>query len=75
MFQSPDDVSKSWKDYSIELFQWFSNNQIKLDCNKWHPLVYGKNHWTVNVSGMEIKKTVKICLELRSIADWSLKIY
>ena len=45
------EVIKSLEEDFIKLFQWFSDNQMKVNHNKCHLLVSGKNNVTMNGSG------------------------
>ena len=51
-----DDVIKSLEEDSIKLFQWFSDNQMKANHDKFHLLVSGKNNVTMNANGFKTKK-------------------
>ena len=51
------EVIKSLEEDFIKLFQWFSDNQMKVNHNKCHLLVSGKNNVTMNGSGFKIKST------------------
>ena len=50
-----DEVIKSLEKDSIKLFQWFSDNQLKVNHDKCHLLVNGKNSLTMNTCGFKIK--------------------
>ena len=52
------EVAKLLEQDSIKLSQWFSDNQIKANHDKYHLLVIGKNDVTMNASGFKNKKTV-----------------
>ena len=52
-----DDVIKSLEKDSIQLFQWFSDNQMKANHDKCYPLVSGKNNVTIIANGFKIKNT------------------
>ena len=52
-----DDVIKSLEEDSIKLFQWFSDNQMKANHDKFHLLVSGKNNVTMNANGLKQKST------------------
>ena len=55
-----DDVIKSLEKDSIQLFQWFSDNQMKVNHDKCYPLVSGKNNVTIIANEFKIKN-VKNC--------------
>ena len=42
---------KSLEEDSIKLFQWFLGNQMKVNHDKYHLPVSGKNNVTMNASG------------------------
>ena len=52
------EVAKLLEQDSIKLSQWFSDNQIKANHDKYHLLVIGKNDVTMNASGFKNNKTV-----------------
>ena len=54
--ESLDDVIKSLEEGSIKLFQWFSDNQMKANHDKFHVLVSGKNNVTMNANVFKTKK-------------------
>ena len=52
------EVAKLLEQDSIKLSQWFSDNQIKANHDKYQLLVIGKNDVTMNASGFKNNKTV-----------------
>ena len=68
------EVAKLLEQDSIKLSQWFSDNQIKANHDKYHLLVIGKNDVTMNASGFKKKKNSE-CEKLLVIkVDCGLKV-
>ena len=57
MCDSFEDIIKSLENDSIELFKWFSDNQIKANKDKYHVLISSNENDTTNVDG-NLKKEV-----------------
>ena len=57
MCDSFEDIIKSLENDSIELFKWFSDNQIKANKDKYHVLISSNENDTTNVDG-NLKKDV-----------------
>ena len=57
MCDSFEDIIKSLENDSIELFKWFSDNQIKANKEKYHVLISSNENDTTNVDG-NLKKEV-----------------
>ena len=51
-----DEVIKSLEKDSIKLFQWLSDNQMKVNHDKCHLLVSGKMTVTIKANGFKNKK-------------------
>ena len=57
MCDSFEDIIKSLENHSIELFKWFSDNQIKANKDKYQVLISSNENDTTNVDG-NLKKEV-----------------
>lgn len=56
MCDSFEDIIKSLENDSIELFKWFSDNQIKANKDKYHVLISSNENDTTNVAEVTSKK-------------------
>ena len=56
--QDIDNVIRTIENNSIRLFKWFSNNQMKANKDKCHPLLSNKERVTMKIGETEIKSSI-----------------
>ena len=55
--QNIDNVIRTLENDSVRLFKWFSNNQMKANKDKCHPLLSNKERVTMKIGETEIKSS------------------
>ena len=72
---TPENLMGSLESCSTSLFQWFSNNQMKVNPEKFHQLINVNRPATINIGEHIISNSYrKKCLVLRSIVNSVLAI-
>ena len=59
MYDNFDDVSASLEKTASDLFEWFSNNEMKAIADKCHLLFSTKGKLTANISNFKVTNSIK----------------